>query len=288
MTHLGPEAAAPFTEKEIARFRGSDESCVRPVPRHIGLPRFKLHGQEADHRYAYKDHAGNVLGYVLRWNARTGAGKEMRPATFWEYPSGKRAWQARTWPEPRPLFGLDLLAKHRDAIVLLCEGEKAAEAVELGPLADAFTWARHAVIGMTWPGGTNAIRCADFSSLTGRDIIVVPDNDEAGEKAADQLVDVLHQIKARKVRRWKPSQQMPAKWDIADPIPDGIAPEALVNSILSAPEIAAPPLLPFINIGAWADQPVPEQEWSTPGRFPLRQPALSGMAPSERARFYCS
>src|SRR5262245_49394141 len=51
---------------------------------------------------------------------------------------------------PRPLFGLDRLAAHPDAIVLLIEGEKAANAVERGPLAHEFAWASHKVIGMTW------------------------------------------------------------------------------------------------------------------------------------------
>jgi RecA-family ATPase len=32
--------------------------------------------------------------------------------------------------------------------------------------------------------------------------------------------------------------------------------------------------LPFIDVRKWCDQPPPEREWSTPGRFPLRQVAL--------------
>ena len=38
-------------------------------------------------------------------------------------------------------------------------------------------------------------------------------------------------------------QEAKEKWDIADPIPDGVTAEAIVKSILNAPEIAAPSLL---------------------------------------------
>ncbi len=134
-----------------------------------------------------------------------------------------------------PLFGLDRLAAHPDAMVLLTEGEKAAEAIERGPSAHAFKWAAQPVIGMTWPGGTNAIACADYSPLAGREVVILPDNDEPGEKAADQLVRALHEVGVPpRLRRWKAPQQAKAKCDIADPLPDGSTPDATVQSILAA------------------------------------------------------
>jgi hypothetical protein len=240
--HLGPEAAAPFTDAERAQFaqsRGPETECVLRVPNDAGLPGIKHAGRAHDHRFAYRDASGGLLGYVLRWDARDGADKEIRPATFWRNGKGKGAWACRSWPNMRPLFGLDRLAARPRAIVLLLEGEKAAEAVERGPLAESFKWAERDVIGMTWPGGTNAIGHADFSGLGGRDVIILPDNDQPGEAAADVLVDVLRKVGVKRLRRWRPPAEAPEKWDIADAVPDSIAPETLVKGIFDAPEIPA-------------------------------------------------
>src|SRR5262249_11092286 len=53
-----------------------------------------------------------------------------------------------------------------------------------------------------------------------------------------ELVEVLAKVGARRVRRWKAPAEAPPKWDIADPVPDGCEPEAVVKSILGAPEVS--------------------------------------------------
>jgi hypothetical protein len=158
--HLNAEAAAPLTNAELASLPVGDDDCLMPAPPAAGQPPAslcKLNSREADHRYAYRSAVGGILGYVLRWEACNGHRKEFRPITCWRDGEGKIGWRAKTWPGPRPLFGLDQLAAHPDAIVLLVEGEKTAEAVDMGPLADAFKWGTHAVVGVTWPGGGKAI-----------------------------------------------------------------------------------------------------------------------------------
>jgi hypothetical protein len=244
MNFLDEAAAAPFTPDEIARLglRGdgvaADGECVMPAPPEAGpLPVFKKNGREADHAFEYRGTSGGLLGYVLRWDAREGHRKEFMPATCWRDGGGKASWQLKAWPGKRPLFGLDQLAARPDAIVLLVEGEKKVRAVELGPLADAFTWAKRPVIGITWPGGSKAVEYADFSPLAGRDVIVLPDNDQPGETAADALVDVLGKVGLKRLRRWRAPTQARDKWDIADELPDGITPEAMVETMLKAPDI---------------------------------------------------
>jgi hypothetical protein len=243
--HLGPEASAPFTEEELASLRDHGE-CICPVPEDVEVPSLSLPGRgPPDMRFAYKDLNGSVLGFVLRWG--NGPEKEIRPSTFWRNGIGKGSWKLQTWPGKRPLFGLDRLAARPDAIVLLAEGEKAAASVDDGPLAHAFTWARYSLIGMTWPGGTNAVRYADFSPLAGRDVIILPDNDEPGEQAADELAKVLNDVGVRRLRRWKAPVQCPPKWDIADDTPDGVTADDIVTSILRAPEIAAPRIVQTLS-----------------------------------------
>jgi signal transduction histidine kinase len=56
----------------------------------------------------------------------------------------------------RPLYGLDRLAANPAAPVVVVEGEKAAEAAQA---------ALPRMVVVTWPGGTNGVRWADFGPL---------------------------------------------------------------------------------------------------------------------------
>jgi hypothetical protein len=271
--HLSESAAAPLSGAEIARL-GSIEhprrngheptgDCIMPVPSGVGLPGTKLQGRDPDRRFSYKNADGQLLGYVLRWDARDEVDKEFRPATFWRNEVGKGIWRNRIWPGARPLFGLDRLAARPAAIVLLAEGEKAADAIEDGPLADAFKWAQRQVIGMTWPGGTKAIGHADFSPLVGREVIILQDNDEPGEHAGDALVEALKPLGVRSLRRWRPPAEARPKWDIADPVPDGVDPVMVVKAILEAPEVAIEaPFTGFVATG---------YRWPDPASIPQRK-----------------
>jgi hypothetical protein len=253
MTHLGPEAGRPLSVSEGAGAgtnggRGLENICLMPVPAEASPPPTSIKlkdGLKADYEFPYRDESGKLLGHVLRWEARPGGKKEFRPLTYWRYANGKTGWLAQAWSTPRPLYGLDRLAAHQDAIVLLIEGEKAANAVEFGPLADAFKWDTTGVVGVTWPGGGKAIEYIDFAPLAGRDVIILPDDDRPGEKTADALVEVLRTLSLKRLRRWKaPPEVKQIKedgWDIADAIPPGWTAEALVKSIVDAPDVSTAP-----------------------------------------------
>jgi AAA domain len=264
---LGAQAAAPLTPDELAmlaQHRNDDGGdCIMPVPAEASpLPVYTKNGRAPDHRFEYRASDGGLLGYVLRWEECDDRRKEFSPATYWRRNGGgKASWQLKNWPGKRPLFGLDQLAARPDAIVLVVEGEKKVRAVEFGPLADAFTWAKHPFVGICWPGGSNAVKHADFSPLAGRDVIVLPDNDQPGEAAADELVKVLQEVGVRRLRRWRAPTQARDKWDIADELPDGITPEALIGSMLEAPEIKAQ------GVVAW---------WRDPATIPPRQSLYDG------------
>lgn len=78
-------------------------------------------------RWAYRDASGAVLGYICRFDIE-GEGKSFRPLCLFRVEKQFR-WRWETWPQPRPLYGLDLLANDPDAPVVIVEGEKAADAV---------------------------------------------------------------------------------------------------------------------------------------------------------------
>lgn len=138
--------------------------------------------------WAYRDAHGALLGYVLRFD-RAGK-KEFRPLALWRSAKGDLVWRWALWPAARPLYGLYRLAARPDAPVIVCEGEKAADA--------AARLLPHFVI-VTSPGGSNAANKADWSPLRGRRVTVWPDADEAGAKYASAVASACVAIGAASV-----------------------------------------------------------------------------------------
>jgi putative DNA primase/helicase len=157
---LTPQAIAP-----LAMVSAPDEGeLVLPVP--ADAPRipdahFKLGRPTQQWRYC--DPAGAVLFLILRFDKIDG-GKEFWPLSLWRGAQGLR-WRWKSPPAPRPLYGLDALAARPDAAVLVCEGEKSADAgARIFPKS----------VAVTSPGGANAADKADWSVLRGRKVLIWP------------------------------------------------------------------------------------------------------------------
>ena len=149
--------------------------------------------------WTYTDAAGAEIMQVWRFDPDDG--KEFRPLHF----DGK-AWQWSDPPGDLPLYRLADIAARPDEPVLICEGEKAADvAVEI--VAD------HVVT--TWPHGSNSVHKADWTPLKGHDVVISPDADEPGEKAAAEIADVLKGIGCQ-VRIAEPLHELGDGADIAD------------------------------------------------------------------------
>jgi putative DNA primase/helicase len=169
--------------------------------------------------WRYNDAEGKCLGYIARY-ATSDGGKSYRPWTFGAYSENVSAtWKPKTWTAGRrPLYGLDLLAQRKDAKVCIVEGEKAA---------DAARTLLQAMVCITWPGGANGILSVDWSPLTGRDILLIPDADRTGV-GHDAMIKVAGILLALgcKVRILDTSDQ-PDAWDLADAVADGWTPAQL-------------------------------------------------------------
>lgn len=119
------------------------------------------------------------------------ARKVFAPLTWCKRADGSLSWRWQGLPEPRPLLRLDELASRQAVPVVLCEGEKAADAaVELLP----------GHVATCWPNGTNSWQKADFAPLSGRDVLLWPDNDAPGLKCMEALAEHLLQLGAASVR----------------------------------------------------------------------------------------
>ncbi len=121
---------------------------------------------------------------------------------------GSEEWRQRAWPSPSPLFGLHNLTANQDATVLLVEGCKtAAAAQKIFP----------DMVAMTWRGGSDGCQKAkqvDWTPLTGRKVVIWPDADEPGAKAAQAIVVLLTGVEAS-VSCVNPTD-FPKGWDLAD------------------------------------------------------------------------
>lgn len=150
--------------------------------------------------------AGKLLGYVLRFDQPDGS-KEFLPATYCENTAtGAREWRFEAWLPPRPLYGLDRLAQHPTAPVIVCEGEKAADAgAELLP--------DHAAV--TSPNGAKSATKADWRVLAGRDVTLWPDNDPDNDNEGRDFAAAV----ARALRGVAAVEVTPQGWHLIECAP---------------------------------------------------------------------
>ncbi|KHK02849.1 DNA primase [Desulfovibrio sp. TomC] len=205
-----------LSEKASARRGTSSNSpgqIIMPVPSHAPAPpdilRRKVAGSWVKRivaaRWAYQNEQGQILGYVCRFNLPDG-GKEVVPQVYGEA-DGKACWQWKGFPVPRPLYGLDRLAAlTTDDLVLVCEGEKTADA--------ARRLLKNAV-AVTWPGGSKAVNKADFGPLGGKTVIIWPDADRCGYEAAIDAAEALASM-GTPTDIVLPPASVKSGWDLAD------------------------------------------------------------------------
>ena len=193
--------------------------------------------------YFYRNAAGDIVGAVGRYEIVDALGqvtKEIRPWCHgrrqWTDKAGKArdrtGWHCKGLPEPRPLYGLPDLVARADASVLIVEGEKAADAA-----AALFADAAAALFGdwvvVTWQGGSAATRKTDWAALAGRCVVIWPDADAPGRKAAQAIRRALEDHTTRVAVVEVPTA-WPEGWDLADAPPEGVTPETLLEMVAKA------------------------------------------------------
>lgn len=275
MANPATDIFAPVSPDElaggaIAPVQGQENiTILTPVPddaEAAARAAARLFGRAADHIWSYKDENGHPLSAVARWNDSNGD-KKVRPLAYVRYPDGREDWTFKHHPSPRPLYNLDQLAARPDAMVIVCEGEKAAEAAAL-IFPDC--------VATTSPGGANAAQQADWSPLKGRTVLVCPDANDppdkngrrAGEIYAETVIAAAYAAGASEVRlvdtaalsRLQPdggSREGPPGWDPADALDEGWDADQLRMAM--EPLTQACPALPARiddTIGAITSDPV--------------------------------
>ena len=225
-----------------------------------------------DAEYVYTNADGEVLVSVRRYNVKDAAGnpvlntngkpkKEFRP--FIEgSPYSK-------FPDVRPLYNIpNVLASRR---VIWVEGEKCADALNAAGYTATCTI-----------GGAGALtkRTAtqyDFSPLQGKELILWPDNDQAGKKLADLIQDLALAAGVRSATMLTPPMGKPDGWDASDAISEGFDIEEFVSTKAKPTKVAIN-LLDDTFSAARFEGDAPIQKFLIDGTFPLGVPIIFSAA----------
>ena len=216
------------------------DSATPPPSRH-----FELGAPSKSWRYV--DSTGGLVCVVCRFETTTG--KQFRPLTYCQNETGQTVWNWKGCPDPRPLYQLDKIASSPLAPVLVCEGEKAADAAQL-----LFpSW-----ITTTSMNGSQSPEKTDWAPLAGRDVYIWPDADAPGKVYSEKVVELIRQIgPSTPIRvmtefKWKIENgrvvdgfSAPVGWDAADALASGWTAayiQALPSSMFSEIETVAPAL----------------------------------------------
>lgn len=130
--------------------------------------------------------------------------KKITPMICWT----NYGWTYFPFPEPRPLYGFDTTAP----LVIVVQGEK--KAMQLARATDACV--------VSAAGGDNAVEKTDWAVLKGREVIIWPDNDLSGKKAAayvaQQTGGAIMTIPPEKPKGWDGGD-----WLVENPDGDALA-----------------------------------------------------------------
>lgn len=155
-------------------------SMVSPIP--DDAPGFPGHfrtvkvGDVTYHQtkiWTYTDASGKPAFHVARFDPKESGSqkKEFRPLTLWN-DACKLVWKMKAPEGQRPIYNLAKLASRPGVDVMVCEGEKSADAAEL-LFPDC--------VAISSMGGSKAPQKTDWAPLAGRNVILWPDHDEPGD-----------------------------------------------------------------------------------------------------------
>lgn len=122
--------------------------------------------------WTYQNIDGEPVGVVVRWDRPDGK-KNIRPVS-----KQSDGWRSVAMTSPKPVYQLPEVVKAN--LVIVAEGEKAADAAR----SIGFT-------ATTSAGGANAAKQTDWKPLAGKEVWILPDNDEPGRKYAENVAGIL-------------------------------------------------------------------------------------------------
>ncbi|MDR3428095.1 DUF927 domain-containing protein [Silvimonas sp.] len=212
-----PQCPAPAEPPDTLNHRKHGDSVARWVYRTPdGAPIFAVY------RFQNANGTKQTLPYSYGWRAWTDKNDRRHDGTGWHW---KRP------AAPLPLYGLDRLAARPLAPVLVCEGEKAA---------DAAARSCPDYVAITSCGGSNSARKSSWGVLEGRTVTIWPDHDDAGADYARDVASLASDAGTAEIHIVEIPELFPPGWDLADELPEGETPDVLAD-LLAGAVLADPP-----------------------------------------------
>jgi hypothetical protein len=224
------EAAKMMGAQDVPKLNGShgpapeEEVHVERPPQADFRPDMFRHPQDGtpSRFWVYRETDGAPIFVVARYDPE-GKKKLVRP---WIWTGLK--WRCQAPPKPRPLYNLPSLS--HTARVLLVEGEKAADA------AAHYFPARPC---LTWMGGVQGWKHADWQPLAGREVTLWPDADDPGRGCMALIAARLLELGCKV---WVvETDTLPDRWDLADAVAEGWDREKVVEYAKPHTKLVAPP-----------------------------------------------
>ena len=277
----------------VNSFAGDDPIVCRDYVREkLGLPAFKSNGvqrrsddeiTQAVMAAAMSQDRSNSKGKIVAIYDYTDAGGALlyqvvryEPKSFRQRrPDGNGGW---IWKltDHRVVYRWPVLLQNPDATVFVTEGEKDADRV-----------AELNLCATTVATGKWTDDC--IKALAGRNVAILQDNDDSGRKKALEAATALHGT-VNNIRIVS-LPDLPDRGDVSDWLDaDRTRAKKFVDVCFDAPlwnptntktEASTPETntavklaLPFINISAWRNQPVPERQWTVKDRIPANNVTL--------------
>ena len=266
--HFGTWLEKPKTEPPMNPINPAlAQPQQEPQPEQIKQKRVIDYSTPYDSEYLYLSEEGEILVAVRKYIERDQTGEIVRDN---DGSAKKEFRQFPRLPETRPLYNLPQI-KEADRVIWV-EGEKCAdELIKLGYTATC-------TIGGAGMLSQRTKDKFDFSPLHGKELIIWPDNDEAGQKLARIIQELGVNAGAKSVTMLTPPQGKPKKWDAADAIEEAFD----ISKFLNAPNHKVKKTLSLKNrnllIGEQFAGAPPEQKFLIGDTIPLGVPCVFAAA----------
>lgn len=160
--------------------------------------------------WAYRSAQGEELFWVCRYEPIEPPPPGEKPKkTFRPIRSESSGFAIADPPGPLPLYRLPKLIASPPATVYICEGEKAADAL-----------ANLDLVSTTTAHGAQSPNKTDLAPLAGRNVVILPDNDDPGEKYASNLIELLGSLAPQLAIRILRLPDLPPSGDAVEFITD--------------------------------------------------------------------
>lgn len=201
---------------------------ICPAPTHIPftVPSYVVRRQgKVAGQWAYRDSNGDIIAWKVRFagNARNQFKKSY--LYFQLFTDNKWHENNIEYNDSMSLYGLDKLSAPIVKKVIICEGEKCADAFNALVQSDE-------MIAISLPVGAYRLQEVDWEPLLQKkiEVCIWRDNDEAGKIAQTGICNILT---ARgfmpKVLSEDALQDKPEKWDVADAVAAGMTKHDMLN-----------------------------------------------------------